>query len=84
LNTIAGQLQVEKYFKGSSGRIELYPAYKSNFLIWIAPKEVQKKIEEMILSTFELENQFNHVLEVAIEKDENVAQKWGTEQTKDV
>jgi type I restriction enzyme S subunit len=63
----------------------------SNFLIWIAPKEVQKKIEEMILSTFELENRFNHLLEVAkravemaIEEDEKVALKWVTDQTKDI
>jgi len=91
LNSIAGQLQVEKYFKGSSGQIELYPDDISNFLIWIAPKEVQKEIEEMILSAFELENQSNHLLEVAkraveiaIEEDEKVALMWVTEQTKDI
>jgi hypothetical protein len=63
----------------------------NNFLIWIAPKEVQKRIEEMILSTFELQNQSNHVLEVAkravemaIEEDEKVALKWVTDQKKDI
>ncbi|MEQ8245512.1 restriction endonuclease subunit S [Fulvivirga sp.] len=83
LNTIAGQYQVEKYFKGSSGQIELYPDDISNFLIWIAPKDVQAQIEEMILSAFKLENQSNHLLEVAkraveiaIEESEEVAMEY--------
>jgi len=90
LNSIAGQLQVEKYFKGSSGQIELYPDDISNFLIWIAPDEVQMKIENLIKSAFDLEKQSEHLLEVAkqavemaIEQDEKTAMRWIKEQTKD-
>ncbi len=88
LNSIAGQLQVEKYFKGSSGQIELYPDDISNFLIWIAPDEVQMKIENLIKSAFDLEKQSEHLLDVAkhavemaIEQDEQTAMQWIKEQT---
>lgn len=88
LNSIAGQLQVEKYFKGSSGQIELYPDDINRFLIRIAPKEVQNEIEQSIKSAFDLEKQSEHLLEVAkqavekaIEENEEVAMEWMKKET---
>lgn len=40
LNSIIGQMQVDKFYKGSSGQIELYPSDINQFFIWNAPKEI--------------------------------------------
>ena len=51
LNSIIGQMQVEQYFKGSSGQIELYPAEIKEFQIWLPSKDIQLKIRQHIEST---------------------------------
>lgn len=80
LNSLAGQYQVEKYFKGSSGQIELYPDDINKFLIWVAPYDIQAKIEQTISEAFVLEKQSERLLEtakraveIAIEQDEEAA-----------
>ena len=47
LNSKAGKLQVEKYQRGSSGQIELYPFDIKKFLRWDAPSRLQKKIRNL-------------------------------------
>lgn len=80
LNSVAGQLQVEKYQKGSSGQIELYPDDIRQFLIWDAPKDIQVKIRKCVEASFQLENESNRLLdlakrsvELAIKEGEDVA-----------
>lgn len=74
---------MDKYFKGSSDQVELYPNDTSEFLNWVAPKEVQEKIEATILSVFEAENESQRLLErakraveLAIEEGEEMALAW--------
>lgn len=83
LNSPLGQLQVEKYFKGSSGQIELYPDDIKQFQIWVAPEKTQKSIRSNIEQAYKA-NQVSQALlevakrgvEIAIEQDERTAEKW--------
>ena len=77
LNSIAGQIQVEKYQSGSSGQIELYPADILRFLVWEAPNETQKAIGDMVRNAYQKEKesrniltQAKNILEELIEKEE--------------
>jgi type I restriction enzyme M protein len=87
LNSIIGQLQTEKYQKGSSGQIELYPSDINQFIIWDAPKEIQSQIKNYIEQAEKLEKQSKHLLslakqavEIAIEQSEEAALKFIDEQ----
>lgn len=80
LNTIAGQWQVEKYLRGSSGQIELYPSDIAQFKIFLAPDTVQQNIREFVISAFSARHQAfalldaaKRAVEIAIEKDEACA-----------
>lgn len=82
LNSIIGQMQVEQYFKGSSGQIELYPSEIKEFRIWLAPVEIQKQIAQCIQSAHaarreaqELLERAKRAVEIAIEEDELAALK---------
>lgn len=48
LNSIIGKLQVEKYYKGSSGQIELYPNDIEKFIVWNPNPKVQLHIRAII------------------------------------
>jgi len=65
LNSITGQFQVEQYFKGSSGQIELYPNDIANFLIWEAPKSIQQKIKQKVEDSHHKREQSKQLLEIA-------------------
>lgn len=80
LNSIAGQMQVDQYFKGSSGQIELYPNDISNFIVWIAPREIQAKVRQCVEDSHLARQQSKSLLErakraveIAIEQDEETA-----------
>jgi type I restriction enzyme M protein len=47
LNSHAGQLQVERHQRGTSGQLELYPFDIRKFLIWDAPESVQNEIRKL-------------------------------------
>ncbi|SDQ01221.1 type I restriction enzyme M protein [Mucilaginibacter sp. OK268] len=83
LNSIIGKLQVEKYFKGSSGQIELYPADIDEFIIWKAPPEIQSQIRETIeeseklrLESEKLLKTAKNAVEIAIEEGEEDAMDY--------
>jgi type I restriction enzyme M protein len=87
LNSMVGQLQVEKYFKGSSGQIELYPNEISQFLVWNAPQYIQQKIRSQVESSHQKREQSKQLLEIAkigvekaIETDEETATDWINQQ----
>jgi|688.fasta_scaffold53366_5 type I restriction enzyme M protein len=89
LNSIIGKLQVEKHFKGSSGQIELYPNEINQFLVWNAPKSVQKKIRNKVEESHQKREQSKQLLEIAkigvekaIETDEATATDWINQQLK--
>lgn len=65
LKSIIGQMQVDKFYKGSSGQMELYPSDINQFIIWEAPKEVQVKVEEYVLQANAFEKQSQELLEAA-------------------
>lgn len=77
LNSIAGQMQVDQHFKGSSGQIELYPADIANFWCPEIGKATQRKIDALAQNSFTLKAKSERLLdaakravEIAIEQDE--------------
>lgn len=56
LQTKYGQSQINRYYSGSSGQIEIYPRDFNNFLVPLLPMEFQLEIEKLIKdSHFSLE-----------------------------
>ena len=91
LNSPAGQLQVDKHFKGSSGQIELYPDQIANFYVWKAPEGIQKQIREKVEASYEVEQLSEQLLdlakrgvELAIEESEGAALAWIEERMSDL
>jgi len=91
LNSIAGKYQVDKYFKGSSGQIELYPKDIANFYIPLVSDEIQQTIAEKIKASFKLKAESKRLLklakkavEIAIEQNEEVALEYINTQTKEL
>jgi hypothetical protein len=89
LNSIIGKLQVDKYFKGSSGQIELYPADINKFVIWKAPYEVQQQVRAAIelADSLKCESELilklaKDALEIAIERGESQAVAFINQNTK--
>ncbi|BCL35004.1 hypothetical protein [Nostoc sp. MS1] len=87
LNSIAGQFQVEKYLKGSSGQLELYPNDIAQFLVWVAPDSVQQQIRNKVEESHQKREQSKQLLEIAktgvekaIETDEATATAWMNQQ----
>jgi len=75
--------QVEQWFRGSSGQIELYPDDIAKFTIWQAPDEIQTTIRSHIEDAFKAKSDAAHLLEcakraveIAIEQDDDAAMKW--------
>ena len=77
LNSIAGKYQVDKYFKGSSGQIELYPKDIDCFYMPLVDETIQTEIADLVQQSFTLKAESERLLEVAkraveiaIEQDE--------------
>lgn len=88
LNSIAGKYQVEKYFKGSSGQIELYPKDIDNFYIPFINNDAQTQIADLVQESFKLKAESERLLavakravEIAIETDEQAAMDYLNGQT---
>lgn len=87
LNSIAGQLQVQKHLQGTSGIIRVYPGDIAQFLIWNAPESVQQKIRSKVEASHQKREQSKQLLEIgktgverAIETDEVTATAWMNQQ----
>ena len=65
INSIVGQYQVEKYLKGSSGQIELYPRDINQFWIWEAPEDIQQSIRNKVIESHQKREQSKQLLEIA-------------------
>ena len=83
LNSIAGKYQVDKYFKGSSGQIELYPNDIACFYVPLVNVKVQTKIAALVEQSFTLKSESERLLdvakravEIAIEQDENAGMAY--------
>ncbi len=83
LSSIVGQLQVDKFFKGSSGQIELYPSDMSEFLVWEAPEAVQQEIRVKVEESYVAQQKSQRLLELAklgvekaIEEGESITTTW--------
>ncbi|AFY73094.1 type I restriction-modification system methyltransferase subunit [Synechococcus sp. PCC 7502] len=83
INSIAGQYQVEKYLKGSSGQTELYPKDIDNFWVWEAPDKIQQRIKNKVEEAHQKREQSKQLLEIAktgvekaIEENEELAINW--------
>ena len=91
LNSIAGKLQVEKHLQGSSGIIRVYPNDIAQFLIWDAPKSIQKEIRNKVELSHQKREQSSQLLEIAktgveraIETDEETAIAWINQQLENI
>ncbi|MBL4774971.1 MAG: hypothetical protein JKY87_02805 [Mariprofundus sp.] len=91
LNSIAGQSQIDQWFRGSSGQIELYPDDIAKFTIWQAPDDIQTTIRSHIEDSFKAKTDAAHLLEcakraveIAIEQDQQTATQWLQAQTPEV
>lgn len=80
LNSQIGQMQVDQFYKGSSGQIELYPEDIAKFLIWRAPSEIQMKVRAAVEEgrkakqhSKALLERAKRAVEIAIEQDEKTA-----------
>jgi len=87
LNSIAGKYQVDKYFKGSSGQIELYPKDIDNFYIPLINEDTQTQIADLVQQSFALKAESERLLEmakraveIAIETDEQAAMAYINDQ----
>jgi len=87
LNSIAGKYQVDKYFKGSSGQIELYPKDIENFYIPLINEDTQSLIADLVQQSFALKAESERLLEtakraveIAIETDEQKAMVYINDQ----
>lgn len=65
LNCIAGQFQVGKRLRGSSGQIELYPKDIARFRIWLAPANLQKLIKSQVEASFKAKDHSKVLLDQA-------------------
>ncbi|WP_462270081.1 restriction endonuclease subunit S [Desulfobacter sp.] len=75
LNSKAGQLQVEKHQRGSSGQIELYPQDIRKFLIWEAPRSLQSEIRDLHDQASALEKESKQLLEQAKQMVEDLIEQ---------
>ncbi|MGL6344272.1 MAG: restriction endonuclease subunit S, partial [Waterburya sp.] len=89
LNSMARQLQVEKYLQGSSGIIRVYPKDISRFWIWEAPDPIQQKIKNKVEESHQKREQSKQLLEIAktgvekaIEENEAKALDWMNQELK--
>ena len=83
LNSIAGKYQVDKYFKGFFGQIELYPKDIDCFYVPLVDETIQTEIAALVQQSFTLKAESERLLEVAkraveiaIEQDEKAAMAY--------
>jgi type I restriction enzyme, S subunit len=80
LGGLVGQLQVDQYFKGSSGQIELYPQDIAKFTIWLGTPEIQKAVRRKVEAAYGAKARgrtflarAKRAVEIAIEESETAA-----------
>ena len=83
LNSFVGQYQVEKYLKGSSGQVELYPKDIGHFYIPMIDEEQQEEIAKLANQTFDyreisqsLMNSSKKAVDIFILKGEEAANSY--------
>lgn len=75
LNSQAGKLQVEKYQRGSSGQLELYPFDIRKFQVWEAPQSVQQEIRRLYEQATESAKQSRELLDQAKTRVEQIIEE---------
>jgi restriction endonuclease S subunit len=75
LNSMVGQMQTAKWLSGSSGQIEIYPSDISRFVVYLAAKEFQEKIADLVLQSYQARKKAKALLEEAKKKVEELIEK---------
>jgi len=75
LNSQAGKLQVEKYQRGSSGQLELYPLDIRKFQVWDAPEPIQQEIRRLHEQATESARQSRELLDQAKSRVEQLIEE---------
>lgn len=75
LNSQAGKLQVEKYQRGSSGQLELYPFDIRKFQVWEAPQSVQQEIRQLYEQAAKSARQSRELLDQAKSRVEHLIEE---------
>lgn len=65
LNSMAGQLQTEQGWTGSSGQIELRPDIIGNYIVWGAPAAIQREIRQLVEKSHKARKEASQLLETA-------------------
>jgi len=83
LQSIGGQLQIERYITGATGQLHLYPRNVSQFLVPTADADFQKQCEEAHVQAAEARDESKALLEkakraveIAIEHGEEAAGQY--------
>lgn len=74
LNSFPGLWQAEKWASGS-GQRELYPQDIAKFVVYRAPKELQEKIADLVLQSYQARKKAKALLEEAKKKVEDLIEK---------
>jgi restriction endonuclease S subunit len=75
LNSLAGKLQVEKYQRGSSGQLELYPFDIRKFQVWEAPQSIQQEIRQLYDQATESARQSKQLIDQAKSRVEQLIEE---------
>lgn len=75
MNSQAGKLQVEKYQRGSSGQLELYPFDIRKFQVWEAPQPIQQEIRRLYEQATESAKQSRELLDQAKSRVEQLIEE---------
>lgn len=75
LNSQAGKLQVEKYQRGSSGQLELYPFDIRKFQVWEAPQPIQQEIRRLYEQATESAKRSRELLDQAKSRVEQLIEE---------
>ena len=83
LNSQPGMMQTERGYSGSSGQIELRPEVVEDFLIWLAPQEIQDAVKQSVEMAHRARKESRLLLErakraveIAIEQNEAAALEY--------
>lgn len=87
LQSVVGQLQIERWITGATGQLHLYPRDVEKIIVPILLQEKQKEFEKMVMKSRQTKKRAKQLLdiakrgvELAIEQDEKIAEAWIQEQ----
>ncbi|WP_414530819.1 restriction endonuclease subunit S [Nodularia chucula] len=72
LQSLAGQLQIERYITGATGQLHLYPRDVEKIIVPIIPQEKQRQFEVFVMRSLQAKKQAKDLLEQAKQQVEQI------------